>query len=83
MGRRFRRMAMTTALVGAGGFLMSGPGTGCTSLLGTKAVEAADFCFIFDCNNGILGGTIDPCAGARGNEDGNPSLLMDCNITEE
>jgi hypothetical protein len=62
--RRFshRAVAAITAIAG-GGFLMAGPGTGCSSYLGETAFVAADFCFIFDCQNGIFGGTIDPCSG--------------------
>jgi len=54
---------MAAGLIAGGGFLMSGPGTSCTSFVGESALVATDFCFIFDCQNGILGGTIDPCSG--------------------
>ena len=63
MGSRSRRIAMAVGLIGMGGFLMSGPGTSCTSFVGESGLVAADFCFIFDCVNGPLGGTLDPCSG--------------------
>ncbi len=59
------------ALVAGGGLLFAAPNTGCLSFMAESAVEATDFCFIFDCQNGILGGTIDPCSGD------NP-LFADC-----
>jgi hypothetical protein len=57
-----RAIAAVTAMT-AGGYLTAGPGTSCSSYLGESAFVATDFCFIFDCQNGILGGTIDPCSG--------------------
>jgi len=51
------------SVLAASGFLTSGPGTGCGSYVGQSGLVATDFCFIFDCQNGILGGTIDPCSG--------------------
>jgi len=63
MKRRSRRIPACVLLIGAGGFLLSGPGTGCMSFLGESSFVSLDFCFIFDCQNGILGGTIDPCSG--------------------
>ena len=61
MRSRSRRLAALAALAAGGGFLFSGPNTGCMSFMATSAVSAADFCFIFDCQNGLLGGTIKPC----------------------
>lgn len=64
---------MAVSLVAGGGFLMAGPGTGCGSYLLETAFVTADFCFIFDCQNGIFGGTIDPCevAPVLVDQDGN------------
>ena len=64
MRSRFRRTAKAVALVIGGGFLMAGPGTGCLEFLAESALETTDFCFIFDCQNGFLGGSIDPCPEA-------------------
>lgn len=34
----------------------------CTSLAGQAVMGSVDFCFLFDCTNGIFGGLIDPCS---------------------
>lgn len=63
MQSRLRRVAMTAALFGGGGFLLATTSTGCLSFAAKSIALSTDFCFIFDCQNGILGGTIDPCSG--------------------
>ena len=71
MRSRSRRIAALVALAAGGGFLLAGPYTGCMSFIGESALTATDFCFIFDCQSGILGGTIDPCSGDQ-------PLFADC-----
>ena len=71
MRSRYRRIAVALGLLGGSGFLLAGPGSGCINYAGESLFTATDFCFIFDCQSGILWGTIDPCAGS------NP-LFMDC-----
>lgn len=66
MRSRFYRVVVAAGLIAGGGFLMAGPGTSCASFAGESAFVATDLCFIFDCQNGILGGTIDPCGGGSG-----------------
>jgi len=61
MRTRSRKVIAAISVLSASGFLTSGPGTSCSSYVGESALIATDFCFIFDCQNGILGGTIDPC----------------------
>ena len=61
MRRNSHRFTMVAGLAVAGAVLFSGPGTGCTSFLAESALAPANFCFIFDCQNGLLGGTLDPC----------------------
>ncbi len=79
MRSRSRAIAMGLALIVGGAFLMSGPGTSCSSYLGNTALTATDFCFIFDCQNGLLGGTVDPCAGlGTGDSSGELPLFTDC-----
>lgn len=58
-----RRTLVRASIVSLGAYLFSGPGTSCTSFVGESAFTSTNFCFIFDCQNGILGGTIDPCSG--------------------
>lgn len=62
MRRSARKMLTWAVLAGGGGYLLAGPGTGCGSYVVEAGLAATDFCFIFDCQNGIFGGTIDPCA---------------------
>jgi len=66
MGRRTRAIMVVLGLLSSGGFLLAGPGTGCTSFIAESALVSTDFCFIFDCQNGLLGGTINPCPGIPG-----------------
>jgi len=87
MRSRIRKVIATISLVAASGFLTSGPGTSCSSYIGETALVATDFCFIFDCQNGILGGTIDPCSGvSSGNQtiEGQTQLpfFTDCPIDQ-
>jgi hypothetical protein len=49
-------------LVGTAGVLLAQSGLACASLFGEQTLAATDFCFIFDCQNGALGGTIDFCS---------------------
>ncbi len=58
-----RKLGTLAGLLAGGGYLLSGPGTGCSSYIGQTALVATDMCFIFDCQNGILGGVFDPCSG--------------------
>ena len=80
MRRHSRRIIMAIGFASAGGILLSGPGSGCTSYVGETGLLATNFCFIFDCSqNGILGGTLNPCAQSVG-PDGNiqPPVFLDC-----
>ncbi len=75
-----RRVVTLMALAAGGGYLLSGPGTGCVPYTAEAGLGATDFCFIFDCQNGILGGTIDPCAntGVDANGAQTGPLFADC-----
>lgn len=63
MRKHVKRAALVMGLLGGSGYLLSGPATSCTSFTGRSLLVATDFCFIFDCQNGIFGGTVDPCTG--------------------
>lgn len=83
MRSRFRRIAVGAGLMAAGGFLLAGTGSGCISFTGEAVTTMTDFCFIFDCTNGILGGTIDPCATQTNFNTGDAFfLLADCTVPE-
>ncbi len=72
-----RRVLAGAGLVLAGAYLMSGMGNGCSMFLAESALTSADFCFIFDCQNGLFGGTVDPCAGTQ-DFSGEQPLFTDC-----
>ncbi len=83
MRRTVRRAMTAMTAVTAGGYLMAGPGTSCSSYVGESTFVAADMCFIFDCQNGIFGGTFDPCSGVGSGDntvEGQtaPPLFTDC-----
>ena len=79
---RSHRIVAAVGLVLLGASLLSGPGTGCVPFFGDSTLAAADFCFIFDCQNGLLGGTIDPCATTNSVGQGatfqRPPFFADC-----
>ena len=81
MRSRLRRIAMGVGLVAGGGVLLASPSSGCISFQGEALFAMTDFCFIFDCTNGVLGGTIDPCGagfGIFGDLENTDPLLLDC-----
>jgi len=53
-------------------------GGGCTTFATNGLLNSVDFCYIFDCENGFLGGAIQPCG--TGSSGGSP-FLLDCNET--
>ena len=69
-----RKAIAFLSLTAGGGYILAGPGTGCGSYMAESTLAATDFCFIFDCQNGMFGGTIDPCAST----DTQGPLLADC-----
>lgn len=81
MRSRMRKTAAIASLLLSGGYLMAGPGTSCTSFVGETGITSTDFCFIFDCQNGFFGGTIQPCSGqGSGNQtfQNNLPTFADC-----
>ncbi|MFQ5413354.1 MAG: hypothetical protein ACE5E6_02740 [Phycisphaerae bacterium] len=80
MRSRFRRTVGVAALLGAGGFLMASPNTACLGFALENLTTSVDFCFIFDCQSGVLGGTIQPCdIGFNDNPNQvSGSLFQDC-----
>ena len=61
MRRRKMKSKLALALVVGGGVLF-GAGVGaCTSFGGEALLGAVDFCFLFDCVDGAIGGLIKPC----------------------
>lgn len=74
MRKHSRQFVMAAGLGLSGAYLLAGSGTGCINFAAERALQTADFCFIFDCQNGALGGVLQPCvtAGAE------PVLFTDC-----
>ena len=68
-----RKVLSILGVVLAGGYVIAGPGTGCFSYSMETTLSSTNFCFIFDCQNGILGGTIDPCS-----DTGTGPVFVDC-----
>jgi hypothetical protein len=60
MRSSFRRWVVGVAAAATMGIAYQ---TACMSFGGDQLLSTIDFCFVFDCQNGILGGVIDPCAG--------------------
>jgi hypothetical protein len=76
-------VAAVAGLMAAGGFLLAAPGSGCSSFTADSLLVSTDFCFIFDCQGGILGGTVNPCSGVGSGDqtiEGDQSLPLftDC-----
>lgn len=75
----------TIGLIAGGAWLFQIVGPTCANFTAQSALSATDFCFIFDCQNGILGGTFDPCtgigSGSLTGEADDPPLLTDCPTT--
>ena len=68
--------AAAAALVSTGGFLLQN--NGCASFTAESTLVATDFCFIFDCQNGLFGGTIDPCATTGTTDNPVGPFFADC-----
>ena len=49
--------------------------TACMSFAGNEVIRSIDFCFLFDCQNGALGGLIDPCPNVVTNDTGNSQVI--------
>jgi hypothetical protein len=69
----WRRVAILLALVLGGTMLLDT--SGCVTFAGSDALQAVDFCAIFDCTGGFLGGVINPCGDPTTRDD---DLLLDC-----
>jgi len=58
---RRNRMKRKLAVLLAGGVLFAGSGLSCFSFMVDNALSSTNFCFLFNCNDGALGGLIDFC----------------------
>jgi hypothetical protein len=46
------------------GLMLAQNGLACGSFFGEAALSAVDFCFLFDCQNGALGGLVQFCSNS-------------------
>lgn len=73
MQKTTKRLTAAVALALGGGMLFQTGGlSGCTTFASQGALSAVDFCFLFDCNGGLL---LRPCGNPVVLED---DLLQDC-----
>lgn len=57
-----KRAVLFLLVFAAGGMLFgNGGNAGCARLGGDTLLGAVNFCFVFDCTSGVLGGAIEPC----------------------
>jgi len=84
MKQRWYRIWLWLALFAGGGitfggvgFTRTGLGRSCsgTQLYANGLFSMVDFCFLLDCNNGFLGGLLQPCGSANTAAD---DFLIDC-----
>ncbi len=59
---RKRKSVLVLALVVSGGIAFAAGGGACASLAGESLLGSVDFCFLFDCVDGAIGGLLDPCS---------------------
>ncbi|NOT01088.1 MAG: hypothetical protein HOP29_10715 [Phycisphaerales bacterium] len=61
----WRRLKVKLAIVGGAGVLLVSPDLGCISLGFSGLASSTNFCFLFNCNEGAIGGLIDFCGPTR------------------
>jgi hypothetical protein len=71
MRSRLARKAVIGLMLAAAGTLFVSGNLTCASFFADSAQSSVDFCFLFDCQNGAIGGLIDPCAN-------NYQVFLDC-----
>lgn len=75
---KHRRLTVAAAAL-TGATLFGTSNFACESFIGESALKIIDTCFVFDCGNGIFGGTIQPCITREdANGEFTPSLFLDC-----
>ena len=79
MRASLRRWAVGLAAMATAGAVYQ---TGCMAFSGDQVLRSVDFCFIFDCQNGLFGGVIDPCNNNvfldGRSSTGNANTFVDC-----
>lgn len=76
MQRRSYRITMWLLILLTGSVLTQfGPAGSCFSFGVDNTLAGTNFCFIFDCQNGFLGGLIQPCGSPLDSRD---DIFQDC-----
>lgn len=57
-----KRMGLSLGILLGGGVTFAGPGLSCAGFASDVLFSSVDMCFLFDCNNGAIGGLIDFCS---------------------
>ena len=80
MSRRRSRIWVAMCLALSGAYLCTSGNLTCGSFGADAAVSSTDMCFMFDCDEGIFGGIIDPCTevGGRGSGTTSGTFFADC-----
>jgi hypothetical protein len=73
-----KRWAMGLATAAMFGTLFQ---TNCISFASDEVQRSVNFCFLFDCQNGALGGLIDFCPNATG-DTSTGNTFVDCPTSE-
>ncbi len=58
----WRRVGLQVSVLAGGGCLIASSGLTCAGFASDVLLSSIDMCFLFDCNNGAIGGLIDFCA---------------------
>ncbi len=73
MRTRMRRYLFYLLFLTGGGTLLQGNNAGFVRCAGDTALTAINFCFVFDCQNGALGGGLEFCGDQAGDD-----IFLDC-----
>ncbi len=55
----------------------TGVGGGCTRFTTNTLASSIDFCYVFDCQSGFLGGAVQPCGDPGTTAD---DMFVDCSV---
>ncbi len=73
MPKKAKRYLLYLLFLTGGGTLFQGSNAGFARCAGDATLTAINFCFVFDCQNGALGGAIEFCGDQPGDD-----IFLDC-----
>lgn len=71
MPKKAKRYLLYLLFLTGGGTLFQGNNAGFARCAGDGTLAAVNFCFVFDCQNGALGGAIEFCGNGQ-------DIFLDC-----